>query len=205
MALPGGAGGAKAGSNGLVALIVIGVLVGVAFLIPGGEEDAFEPMSSPARPVKLIVPSLDLRATVLPIEVNQDNVLDPPSDVSEVGWWKRSVRPGAESGQTVLTGHTVHTGGGVMDRLGTLEPGNAVRVETANGTMVYRTTKVITLTKAQLAKRSTALFGQERASNRLVLVTCTGWTGKDYTSNIIVFAEPLGVRTKKDESEKSAA
>jgi hypothetical protein len=27
-----------------------------------------------------------------------------------------------------------------------------------------------------------------------VLITCTGWTGVDYTSNVIVFAEPLGIR-----------
>jgi sortase (surface protein transpeptidase) len=88
----------------------------------------------------------------------------------------------------------VHDGGGVMDRLGKLKVGRVVRVVTPKGTMAYRTTKVLTLTKAQLAQRSRALFGQTRPSNRLVLVTCTGWTGSDYTSNTVVFAKPLGVR-----------
>ena len=27
-----------------------------------------------------------------------------------------------------------------------------------------------------------------------MLITCTGWAGSDYTSNIVVFAKPLGVR-----------
>jgi LPXTG-site transpeptidase (sortase) family protein len=197
----------KGGKGGiLTALLVIAALVGVALLIPGGKETTsdFRPLSSPAKPIRLVVPSLGIRATVLPIEVNARNVLDPPGDVKEVGWWRRSVRPGADHGQTVLTGHTVHTGGGVMNRLGSLKQGKVVRVVTPKGTMVYRTTKVLTLTKAQLAKRSTELFGQTRASNRLVLVTCTGWTGKDYTSNIVVFATPLGVRKGTDKTVSAA-
>ena len=27
-----------------------------------------------------------------------------------------------------------------------------------------------------------------------MLITCTGWTGSSYTSNVVVFADPLGVR-----------
>jgi LPXTG-site transpeptidase (sortase) family protein len=177
-------------------LVVVALLGAVVFLVPlrHGKSSDFRPLSSPATPVKLIVPSLKMHAAIRPIEVNSSNVLDPPSNVREVGWWRRSVRPGVDHGQTVLTGHTVHDGGGVMDRLGKLHDGDVVRVVTPKGAMVYRTTKVLTLTKAQLAQRSGELFGQTRPSNRLVLVTCTGWTGQDYTSNIIVFAKPLGVR-----------
>ncbi len=185
-------------------LVVVALLGAVVFLVPlrHGKSSDFRPLSSPATPVKLIVPSLKMHAAIRPIEVNSSNVLDPPSNVREVGWWRRSVRPGVDHGQTVLTGHTVHDGGGVMDRLGKLHDGDVVRVVTPKGAMVYRTTKVLTLTKAQLAQRSGELFGQTRPSNRLVLVTCTGWTGQDYTSNIIVFAKPLGVR-KTAEKQKA--
>jgi LPXTG-site transpeptidase (sortase) family protein len=181
-------------SSGLL-LLLIGALVAAAYLMPsGGKDPEFRPLSSPAKPIELVVPALKIHASIKPIEVNAQNVLDPPEDVHQVGWWRRSVRPGNDHGQTVLTGHTVHTGGGVMNRLTQLHPGNVVRVVTPKGTMVYRTTKVMTLSKAQLARRSTALFGQGRDSNRLVLVTCTGWTGSTYTSNVVAFAEPLGVR-----------
>ena len=44
--------------------------------------------------------------------------------------------------------------------------------------MVYRTTKVVTWSKPELAERSVALFGQQRKDDRLVLITCTGWTGQ---------------------------
>jgi LPXTG-site transpeptidase (sortase) family protein len=188
----------------LTDLLVVAALLGaVVFFLPHGtSHDNFRPLSSPATPVKLIIPSQKLRAAILPIEVSSSNVLDPPSNVRDVGWWRRSVRPGTDHGQTVLTGHTVHEGGGVMDRLGKLRAGNVVRVVTAKGTMSYRTTKVLTLTKAQLAQRSRELFGQTRPSNRLVLITCTGWTGEYYTSNTVVFAKPLGVRkaTKKQKT-----
>ena len=181
-------------SSGLL-LLLVGALVAAAYLMPsGGKDPEFRPLSAPAKPIELVVPALKIHAKIKPIEVNAQNVLDPPEDVHQVGWWRRSVRPGNDHGQTVLTGHTVHTGGGVMNRLAQLHPGNVIRVVTPKGTMVYRTTKVLTLSKAQLARRSTALFGQGRESNRLVLVTCTGWTGSTYTSNVVAFAEPLGVR-----------
>ena len=192
------------GTFGPVVLVLAALLVVAGFVLPGSSEPTgtadFEPMSAPAAPTRLVVPALRLRATVLPIEVSPSAVLDPPADPTEVGWWQRSARPGSQRGQTVMTGHTVHTGGGVMDRLGTLKPGQVVRVVTRHGTMVYRTTRVMTLTKAQLAARSTRLFAQGRTTNRLVLVTCTGWTGRGYSSNTVVLARPLGVRTASSDA-----
>jgi LPXTG-site transpeptidase (sortase) family protein len=130
----------------------------------------------------------------VPIEIQPDGVLDPPDDVAEVGWWKRSAKPGATSGQTLVTGHTVHTGGGVMDRLGDLRPGALIQIRTPRGTVDYEATKVFVYTKAEVAEHKQQLFSQKRKHIRLVLVTCTGWNGHDYDSNIIVFAEQLGVR-----------
>ena len=155
----------------------------------------YEPLAAPARPEMLIVPDIKLRAPIVPIEVDPDGVLSPPSDVHEVGWWKRSAKPGATSGQTLVTGHTVHTGGGVMNRLGDLRPGAIIQIRTRRGTVEYEATKVFVYTKAELAEHAKQLFSQDRKKIRLVLVTCTGWTGRDYTSNIIVFADQLGVRT----------
>ncbi|MGY2874028.1 LPXTG-site transpeptidase (sortase) family protein [Marmoricola sp. URHA0025 HA25] len=182
-----------------LAMVIVGFVIpspGIAGGPHGGTGDSqYRALGHPADPVLLIVPEIELRAPVVPIEIDPDGVLDPPSDVHEVGWWKRSAMPGANSGQTLITGHTVHTGGGVMNRLGDLRPGALVQVRTPAGTVDYRTTKVFVYTKAEVAEHKLELFSQKRASNRLVLVTCTGWTGHDYTSNIIVFADPLGVRT----------
>ena len=52
------------------------------------------------------------------------------------------------------------------------------------------------LSRIAAADHKQELFNQDRKDYRLVLVTCTGWTGSEYTSNIIVFADELGVRNK---------
>jgi LPXTG-site transpeptidase (sortase) family protein len=203
----------------LVVLLLAMVIAGFAIPSPGISTPGFSPgvtsqfhaLGAPSDPELLIVPSIGLRAPVVPIVmVREDgaNVLHPPSDYHEVGWWTGSAKPGSPSGQTLLTGHTVHTGGGVMNELGELKPGAEVEVKTKLGTVEYRTTQVFVYTKAQLSKHSKDLFGQDRPDNRLVLVTCTGWTGSYYTSNIIVFATPLGVRnrpTPKKAAPKKAA
>jgi LPXTG-site transpeptidase (sortase) family protein len=195
-------GSSKGGFTACV-LVLCAVAVGVGFLLPssGSASPAgYHELASPATPVRLVIPALKIRARILPIEVNSQQVLDPPGDTREVGWWRRSTRPGATHGQTVLTGHTVHTGGGVMNNLGKLHRGQLVKVVTRKGTMVYRTTKVVTWSKAELARKSVQLFGQKRQEQRLVLITCTGWTGSEYTSNVVVFADPLGVKNVKKTS-----
>lgn len=183
-------------------MLVLGTLLAAAgFLLPSPDATpaatpGYRAMGAPAKPVRLVVPSLKIKAPILPIEVNDQQILDPPRNPRDVGWWQRSARPGAAQGQTVLTGHTVHTGGGVMDDLGDLHKGELVKVVTPKGTMEYTTTKVVTWSKSELADRAVDIFAQQRSDTRLVLITCTDWTGSTYNSNIVVFAKPLGVSEK---------
>jgi len=191
-------------SKRFVVLLLAMVIAGFALPSPGisttgpglGEDSQYHALSKPSNPELLIVPAIGLRARIIPIQVDANRVLHPPADVSEVGYWDQSARPGSKSGQTLITGHTVHTGGGVMNELGDLRPGALVQVKTKRGIVDYVATKVFVYTKAQLAKHAEELFTQQRKNPRLVLVTCTDWTGREYTSNIIVFANPLGVRNE---------
>ncbi len=182
-------------------LVLCAVLAAAGLLLPSPDAKpaaapGYRAMAAPAAPVRLLVPSLKIRAPILPIEINAQQVLDPPRNPRDIGWWQRSAQPGAARGQTVLTGHTVHTGGGVMDDLGKLRKGQLVKVVTAQGTMEYTTTRVVTWTKEQLARRAVDIFAQERDDTRLVLITCSQWTGSTYRSNVVVFAEPRGVRER---------
>jgi LPXTG-site transpeptidase (sortase) family protein len=193
-------------STRLLVLFLAMVIVGFVIPSPGVAgnpriatgEAQYDALGAPSKPVRLLVPEIDLDAPIVPIEIASDGVLDPPEDASEVGWWKRSAKPGSTSGQTLVTGHTVHTGGGVMNRLGDLRPGSLVQIRTPAGTVDYRATKVFVYTKAEVFKHKQQLFSQARKENRLVLVTCTGWTGHDYSSNIIVLADQLGVARPVD-------
>jgi LPXTG-site transpeptidase (sortase) family protein len=206
-----GAGDRLAGlSKRLFVLFLAMVIAGFALPSPGiaarpevpGQPyvSNYAPLAKPSSPLLLIVPEIHLRAPIIPIPIvvtsDGTRTLTPPNDYHEVGWWDQSAPIGSPSGQTLLTGHTVHTGGGVMNLLGDLRPGALVRIRTKLGVVDYRATDVFVFTKQELSDNAEELFGQKRHLNRLVLVTCTGWTGSYYTSNIIVFADPLGVRKK---------
>jgi LPXTG-site transpeptidase (sortase) family protein len=118
-----------------------------------------------------------------------DGVLTPPSDPSELGWYEYGARPGAVQGSAVITGHTVHTGGGVLDDLRDIREGDTVRVITAKGAIGYRVSDVSIVSKAQFARRAQKIFSST-VPGRLVLITCTDWDGQDYLSNTLAYADP---------------
>jgi LPXTG-site transpeptidase (sortase) family protein len=146
-------------------------------------------------PYRLVVRSLHIDAPVVSIAMTKDRVLDPPANASDVGWWNASARPGATHGQTIVTGHTVHTGGGQFDHLGTIAKGARIELSTPQGEASYVATKVFTLSKPDVAARTTELFGQARKHNRLVLITCGDWTGREYLTNVFVYATPVAPST----------
>jgi sortase (surface protein transpeptidase) len=180
-------------------VVVLG-LVAAWFVLPRSEVAAgptYGEMGAGV-PVRLQIEALQLDAAVVPVRVSDDAVLDPPSDYREVGWWTGSARPGAGSGQTVLTGHSVHTGGGSMDHVRRLRPGQKVDVVTRHGTMRYAVRRVRVFGTGAVARRAVRLFGQQGGDGRLVLVSCTDWNGSSYDSNVVVFGDPLGVPGKLD-------
>ncbi|MCW2758655.1 MAG: Sortase family protein [Nocardioidaceae bacterium] len=187
--------------SGLVAwlLSLLVGMVGLGLVIPSGHVDAAPRLIGKRTGDVLVIPALRVRAPLVSVAMDPKNVLSPPRNPREVGYWDGSARPGSSTGQTLITGHTVHTGGGALDRLGTLAPGAQVRVvRTSNGETrrsTYVVTEVRDLSKAEVARDATALFGQAGGTGRLVLVTCTGWDGKEYHGNTVVFARPVDTAT----------
>lgn len=147
-------------------------------------------------PDEILVPSIDLQAPLVPIELASDGVLTPPADTEVVGWWDGSAEPGSKKGQTVVTGHTVSTGGGVMNDLPTIDIGAVVRIRDEGKLVDYRTTGVFKMSKEEVAQKAQSLFGQEGQNGRLVLVTCTDYHDGDYDSNVIVWAERVKKKGK---------
>lgn len=182
-----------AGSGLWVALAVLAAALIVAGLVwPSNGDDADLP---PGAPVRLEMPGVATKAKVVPITL-EGNVLDPPRNYTEVGWWKGSAKPGARDGQTVITGHTVHTGGGSMNRLDRIKDQQEVDVLTRHAVFQYQVDKVDVLSRAQLAAHANQLFGQGHGGGRLVLVTCTDWNGSSYDSNIVVLAHRFGAHKR---------
>ena len=94
------------------------------------------------------------------------------------------------TGSTALvTGHTVHAGGGALDNLETLRRGDRVTVRTDSGRIRYAVRSVAVYEKGALARQAQRLFSQE-VPGRLVLITCEDWDGSRYLSNVVVTASP---------------
>jgi LPXTG-site transpeptidase (sortase) family protein len=140
-------------------------------------------------PVRLAIPSLGVRARVVGIAA-PNGVLAPPSDPAVLGWWDAGAFPGAAHGNALITGHTVHTGGGALDDIASLEPGDRVRVATVNGRIQYVVRSVVVYSKAELEQQAARVFRQD-GPGRLALITCDDWDGAAYQSNAVVFATPV--------------
>jgi LPXTG-site transpeptidase (sortase) family protein len=147
-----------------------------------------KPVTRPGRPQRILLPQLDVSAPVVSITASQGS-LTPPSDPQKVGWWSGGAQPGAKRGSAVITGHTVHTGGGAFDNLGQLQKGDQIVVATARGSLRYRVTGITTYRKQALATHAEQVFDQS-VPGRLVLITCEDWNGKIYLSNVVVIAVP---------------
>jgi LPXTG-site transpeptidase (sortase) family protein len=140
-------------------------------------------------PVRLAIPALDVRAKVVGIPA-PDGVLSPPADPSMLGWWNAGAVAGAAHGNALITGHTVHTGGGAFDDIASLQRGDHLRVTTVNGRIRYVVRSVVVYSKAELEQRAAQIFRQSGPS-RLALITCDDWNGTEYQSNAVVFATPV--------------
>lgn len=142
----------------------------------------------PGAPQRVQVPALGVDAPVVPISA-PGGVLTPPADPQVLGWWADGARPGARRGSALVTGHTVHAGGGAMDDLEQLARGDRVWMRTDRGRLGYDVRTVVVLGKGELAEQAERLFDQE-VPGRLVLITCEDWNGEEYLSNVVVTATP---------------
>jgi hypothetical protein len=149
------------------------------------------PVSASA-PVKLSLPTVNVRAEILPV-VTTDGALGVPTDPSDVGWWTGSVRPGSAAGSVVLDGHvdSAVLGVGVLSHLSQLKANDLVTVQTADGVShAYRV-----YSRQSFVKHEGLPAGLFAATGpaRLVLITCGGsfdQTTRSYEDNIVVFAVP---------------
>lgn len=147
------------------------------------------PMAASGSPVQLIVPRLQVNAPVVPISGNSGELL-PPSDPLMIGWWREGPKPGDAQGTALLTGHTVHYGGGAFDHLGSLTVGDRFRIRTAKGVITYVVQGVRKYTTGALARDAKALFRLTGAPG-VLLITCANWNGHIYLDNTVVTGAPV--------------
>ena len=141
-------------------------------------------------PYTLRIPRIGVHAPVVPIQSNEERVLNPPRDPRVAGWWRDGAAPGESQGSAVLVGHTVRNAGvGVFDDIGDLSRGDALEVEGSDSTVTYRVKSIDVLSKDEVARNAEKIFAQTGAG-RLVIITCDDWDGMAWRSNIVTIAAP---------------
>lgn len=142
-------------------------------------------------PVRLAIPALGVDAPIDAVNTSADGILEPPADVSRLGWWAPGARP-MGPGSTVVTGHvdSKDQGHGALYELRSIPLGSVIDVATADGNVRYVASSRVEYDKGALPEE---LFSVS-SDRRLVLITCGGAfdssTG-NYEHNIVVTAVPV--------------
>jgi len=156
-------------------------------------------LDSAGTPREVVVPRLHVDSDVVPIS-GQSGELLPPSDPQVLGWWREGQPVGAAEGSAVITGHTVHTGGGALDHLDKLVVGDSLRVRTDHGWIRYVVQRARIYPTEALARDAEEIFRQD-GPGRLVVITCDDWNGEFYESNAVVFATPVADQPSAEDGD----
>jgi hypothetical protein len=147
------------------------------------------PAPRPAKPAKVVIPAIGVRARIVSLGLNPDRTLEVPEDFDDAGWWTGGHRPG-ERGPAVIAGHVDSTSGpAVFYRLGDLRPGDAIVVLRRDGT--HARFAVQRLERYPKSNFPTARVYSPTRRPTLRLITCGGAfddsTGH-YHDNTVVYA-----------------
>ncbi len=177
------------------------ILIGLATLIalaagmyylnaPISTEQSVEVALTPDTPARLMIPVLDVDASVESVGRTRAGNMGSPTSSTGIAWFKEGARPG-ERGSAVVAGHLDNALGrsGVFKNLEKLQAGDEVIVETVSGeTLRFRVVEMVTYPHNAPPDD---LF--TRADGSLLnLITCTGeWLQeeKTYDGRLVVYTE----------------
>ncbi|MEV7197737.1 class F sortase [Streptomyces sp. NPDC093510] len=158
-----------------------------------------EPLT-PARPERVDIPSLEVRAPVTARGLDAEGAIDPPpfAQADTVGWYGGGTRPGAP-GTALLVGHVdTETEPAVFYDLSAMRPGEHIEVARDDGTFAEFTVDDVQVVTRERFDAKKAYGPHEKGRAELRLITCGGVfdkTARTYTANVIVSAYLTGVRS----------
>lgn len=149
------------------------------------------PVLEPSRPIRIAIPSIDLRAPVHGVGLADDGTIAVPAATRrhEAGWYHDGPTPG-QFGPAIIVGHVdTRTGPAVFHDLRRVRPGAKIEITRRDRSVaVFEVNSVERFGKTKLPMRR--LYA-DFSRPGLRLITCGGrWVGGDtgYADNIIIFA-----------------
>ncbi|MGW1540451.1 class F sortase [Streptomyces sp. NPDC002309] len=159
---------------------------------------AAEPLTG-ARPERLDIPGLGIRAPVVARGLDARGAVDPPpyDQPGVVGWYGAGAEPGT-AGTALMVGHVdTETRVAVFHRLSALRPGQTVRVFRADGKVAEFTVEDVRVLSRDRFDAQQAYGPRESGRAELRLITCGGTFDRaagSYTANVVVSAYLTGAR-----------
>lgn len=158
---------------------------------PPKEEPKFAPLSE--RPVRIAIDKIGVDATIEPVGLTDDGLMDAPDSNYLVGWYDQSALAGEDDYAMLLDGHYgTDTIPAVFRELTALEVGDSITVYGENGAKLEY--KVV-----ETDQRYTEDVDMEKALNTygdseqsLTIITCEGLydsVNVTYDKRTIVYAE----------------
>lgn len=142
-------------------------------------------------PKHFLVPRIDIDAHIQYVGVNAKGNMATPSNFSDVAWYKYGTVPG-QMGSAVIDGHVDNGLGlaGVFKRLGELEVGDDVYIETKEGRRLHF--RVIRIADYHYLNVPVEELFNRADGTYLNLVTCEGnWIKgeKTYDQRLVVYTK----------------
>ena len=153
---------------------------------------AVEPLGD-ARPQRVDIPALDVRAPVVARGLDPRGAIDPPpyGQAGVVGWYDGGARPGA-AGTALLVGHVdTETRAAVFYHLSEMRPGETVRVTRDDGTVAEFTVEDVQVFARDRFDAQKVYGTRQTGRAELRLITCGGTfdrSSRTYTANVVVSA-----------------
>lgn len=151
-------------------------------------------VSAASPPTRIVIPDLDVDATVDDVGVQDDGAMVIPAAPTSVGWYRYGAAPADRAGNTVIAGHvaTREDGAGALAPLRAARPGMRVIVTTADGARHgYEISGREAIVKKALPVDE--IFARQGAP-LLVLITCGGEylpELRSHRDNVVVTAVPV--------------
>lgn len=150
-----------------------------------------EKTANASEPQTLVIPKLNVNASVESVGMDSEGKMDIPKNVDNVAWYNLGYKPG-EKGAAVIAGHYDKKDGSpaVFYELSSLQTGDEIIVLGENG---EKLTYIITRKASYLTEQFPLeeVFGTQDKP-RLHLITCAGTWNKgeaSYSNRLVVYSE----------------
>lgn len=125
-------------------------------------------------PRLLTIPVIGVKARILPMGLDTQGVLQSPNNISDVGWYTGSAKPGT-NGAMLVDGHVSGpTKPGVFKQLASLKRGDVIYVERGDGkksTYSVKMTENTPVGSIDMRKAMQPIIANQEGLN---LITCSG-------------------------------